>query len=201
MPRSFAVTFDYLCPFARNGCEHVVEGLRAGADWDVTFVPFSLTQVHVKADEPDVWEREDPGAESGILALQAGLAVRDHLPERFLDAHMELFAARHDHGEDIRDEAVVRAALERAGVEADRVMQLVAGGVPLEVLRKEHERARSDHDVWGVPTFVTGRRAVFVRLMRRPEDGEDAVRTVERVLDLVDDFAILNEFKQTLVPR
>jgi len=40
----FALTYDYLCPFARNANEHVVTGLRSGAPWDVTIIPFSLTQ-------------------------------------------------------------------------------------------------------------------------------------------------------------
>ena len=44
--------FDYRCPFARNGHESVVAGLRDGRDWDVTFVPFSLDQVHVEEGEP-----------------------------------------------------------------------------------------------------------------------------------------------------
>ena len=46
--RTFAVSWDYRCPFARNAHEHVLEGIVAGADWDVTFVPFSLNQVHVE---------------------------------------------------------------------------------------------------------------------------------------------------------
>ena len=35
MPLSFGVTFDYRCPFARNGHEHLVEGLKGGADWEL----------------------------------------------------------------------------------------------------------------------------------------------------------------------
>src|SRR5262249_33211398 len=41
MTRSFGLTFDYRCPFARNGHEAAVNALREGADLDVTFVPFS----------------------------------------------------------------------------------------------------------------------------------------------------------------
>jgi hypothetical protein len=47
VPLAFAVTWDYRCPFARNAHEHVLDGLAAGAEWDVTFLPFSLGQVHV----------------------------------------------------------------------------------------------------------------------------------------------------------
>lgn len=202
MSRSFGITWDYLCPFARNAHEHVVEGLRAGADWDVTFVPFSLSQVHVEEGDPSVWDREDALDISGILALAAGLAVRDALPDRFLDVHQSLFAARHDDGDDIKDKAVVRGALERAGVDADHVLSLVREGGPVETLRKEHEAAVADLDVFGVPTFLSDDDAVFVRLMHRPAgDGAIAQDTVERVLDLFTGWRVLNEFKRTRIPR
>ena len=100
---AFAVTWDYRCPFARNAHEHVVAGLRAGAPWDVTFVPFSLGQVHVAEGEPDIWDRWQD--DTGLLALQAGVVVRDQFPDRFLDVHEALFALRHDHGGHLRDEA------------------------------------------------------------------------------------------------
>lgn len=198
---TFSVSYDYLCPFARNANEHVLDGLAAGAPWEVTFVPFSLSQVHVGEDEQDVWDGDDPDVEPGILGLQAGLAVRDRWPDRFPAVHRALFAARHDRGEDIGDLAVVQGALERAGVDADEALAVVRSGAALETLRKEHERAVAEHDMWGVPTFAAGDRAVFVRLMHRPQDGAQAVRTVERVLDLVTGFEDLNEFKQTVVPR
>lgn len=198
----FGLTFDYLCPFARNANEHAVAALQGGADLEVTFMPFSLAQVHVEDGATDVWDLPDPDSESGILAFQAGLAVRDHFPERFLAAHLALFAARHDDGRDIKDRAVVRRALTQAGLDADAVFEVVASGEPLETLRKEHEMAAAEHDVWGVPTFVANGRAVFVRLMTRPDgDGDLATRTIERVLDLVTGFPELNEFKQTVIPR
>lgn len=52
----FDITFDYLCPFARNANEAVVKGLRQGRDWDVAFRPFSLAQVHVEEGEPSVFD-------------------------------------------------------------------------------------------------------------------------------------------------
>ncbi len=64
MPLTFAVTWDYRCPFARNAHEHVLDALADGADWDVTFLPFSLGQVHVEEGQPDVWD--NPDADSGL---------------------------------------------------------------------------------------------------------------------------------------
>ena len=196
----FAVTWDYRCPFARNAHEHLIEGLRAGADWNVRFVPFSLGQVHVAEGEPDVWAR--PESDSGLLALRAGVVVRDRFPDRFLDVHEALFALRHDEGRHLEDEAEVRRVLGEQGVDADAVLAEIATGAPLETVRHEHTAAADDNDVWGVPTFVSGDKAVFVRLMERPQgDGELARRTIDRVVDLLDGFPELNEFKHTSLKR
>ena len=201
MTRSFQITFDYLCPFARNANEHVVEGLRSGADWDVRFLPFSLAQGHVEETEPAIWDRDEPRTMSGILALQVGLAVRDHHADHFLDVHQALFAARHDEGHDIKDPAVLRDVLTTAGLSADEVLGRIDGGSVLETLQIEHTEAVDKHQVWGVPTFITDRRAVFVRLMDRPEaDGALATRRIEHVLDLVDSPLELHEFKQVDLP-
>jgi hypothetical protein len=72
----------------------------------------------------------------------------------------------------------------------------------VEKARSEHEQAVQSWEVFGVPTFIRDNRAVFVRLMRRPEgDAKLAESTVERVLDLVDGFPDLNEYKFTQIPR
>jgi protein-disulfide isomerase-like protein with CxxC motif len=166
----------------------------------VRFVPFSLGQVHVPEGEPDVWVR--PGSDSGLLALQAGIVVRDRFPDRFLDVHRALFALRHDEGRHIRDEAEVRRVLSAQGVDEDAVFAEIATGGPLATVRDEHTAAADDHDVWGVPTFVVGDRAVFVRLMERPRgDAAVARRTIDRVLDLLTGFPELNEFKHTSLKR
>lgn len=201
MTRRFAITFDYLCPFARNANEHVVAGLRAGADWDVRFLPYSLAQGHVEEGELDVWERPEPHAVAGVLALQVGLVVRDQHPDRFLDLHEALFAARHDRGEDIKDRDVLAATLARAGLPAAEVFRAIDDGGPLGQLQKEHEQAAHDHQVWGVPTFVTDRRAVFVRLLDRPAgDAAAATSRIEQVVDLVEGSLELHEFKQADLP-
>lgn len=196
----FAVTWDYRCPFARNAHEHVIEGLRHGAAWNVRFVPFSLGQVHVTEGEPPVWVR--PEADTGLLALQVGVVVRDRFPDRFLDVHEALFALRHDHGRHLRDEAELRAVVAAQGLDAEAVLAEVASGRALETVRDEHTAAAVDHEVWGVPTFVLGESAVFVRLMERPRgDADLAQRTIGRVLDLMSGFPELNEFKHTSLKR
>ncbi len=200
MSLAFSVTFDYLCPFARNVHEHLLDGLAAGADWDVTFAPFSQAQSHVEDGGVDVWDREDPNIVSGLLAMQAGIAVRDHAPQHFGDVHRELFAARHDRGEDIRDRDVVAKALAAGGADVEATFALLDDGGPLATIRDEHRHSAEDLQIWGVPTFIAGGRAVFVRLLERPTDGTEAIRRIERVVDLVAGEPDLHEFKQVDLP-
>lgn len=201
MATAFGITFDYLCPFARNANEHVVTALQGGADWDVSFTPYSLSQGHVEEGDPDVWDAEDPAQVSGVLALQVGLAVRDHFPEHFLATHAALFAARHDRGADIRDPEVLRSTLAEVGLDPDAVLAVVESGEVLETLRKEHEANVAEYSVWGVPTFIGGGRGVFVRLLDRPESNAAvATERIERVVDLVLNFPELHEFKQADLP-
>ena len=198
---SFAVTWDYRCPFARNAHEHLVAALQSGADWDVTFVPFSLNQAHVEEGGPDVWD--DPSKASALLAMEVGIAARDTLPaEQFLLVHQALFTARHDEGRDIREEGVLRGILDEQGVNPAPIFNAIAEGWPLETFRKEHERSVADHQVWGVPTFIANGQSVFVRLMSRPNgDGAVAKETVARTVNLVTGWPDLNEFKHTSIAR
>jgi len=199
VPLTFAVTWDYRCPFARNAHEHVLTALEDGADWDVTFLPFSLGQVHVEEGEPDVWD--DPDSDSGLLALQVGVAVRDAFPDRFRDVHAALFAHRHEHAGSLRDRQELDNVLKSIDVDADAVFAEVESGRPLARIKEEHTSWAASHHVWGVPTFIVGDQATFVRFMHRPNgDGAEARRTVERVVDLMS-WPDLNEFKHTSIPR
>jgi len=200
MSRVFSVTWDYRCPFARNAHEHLLAGLGAGADWDVTFLVFSLEQAHVHEGGTPVWE--EPEKHPGLLANLAGVVVRDRFPDRFGAVHHALFAARHDQGQDLREPSVVAATLDAAGVDGAEILAEVKEGWPLDVLKKEHSEAVERLGVFGVPTFISNDDAVFVRLMDRPaSDGALAVSTIERVLDLLAGWPELNEFKHTKVLR
>lgn len=199
-PTRFSVTWDYLCPFARNAHEHVVTALEAGAPWEVTFSPFSLVQAHVEEGGTPVWEKTEKPR--GVLALEAGIVVRDRFPERFLTFHRAMFAARHDEGRELAAREVVWDVAEQSGVPADALEKEIEDGWPLQSLRQAHESAVADHDVFGVPTFVLGDQAAFVRVMTRPGgDGELARSTIERVVGLVTGHPEINELKHTTVPH
>jgi hypothetical protein len=193
---SFRITYDYLCPFARIANETVIEALEAGAEWDVTFHPFSLSEVHLDEGTPSVWDRP-LGAEGtrGTRAHAWAIAVAELAPDRFLDFHKELFAARHDRADDVDDEGVLRAVAVSSGVAASAVAAAVASGAPLARLGDAHAEAVTRWSVFGVPTFIKNGAAVFVRLMERHR-----IDDVERVLGMLD-WSQLNEYKHTTIPR
>jgi hypothetical protein len=194
--QKFAVTWDYRCPFARIGHEHILDGLEDGAPWDVTFVPFFLNQSHVPEGGVPAWE--DPAQQPDLVSLAAGVVLRDRFADQFLAGHRALFEARHANGGDLRDRTVIHAALTGAGIDADAVLAEVDAGWPAKQIQAEHEDVVSRLDVFGVPTFIVGDDAVFVRLMARPEgDAAKARSTVDRVLALITEHPELNEFKHT----
>jgi len=196
--RAFGVTFDYRCPFGRIVHDHLYAGLRAGAPWDVTFLPFCLGQAHVEPGMPDIWD--EPERDTGLLALQLAVSVRDRQPGAFLEVHHGLYEHRHNGGGSLRDRAVLAEVLTRHGADADAAFADVDSGRTLEVVRTEHQSHVDSHQVWGVPTFVMGPSAVFVRLLERADgNGDLAVRSIERILDMIE-WTALNEFKHTSVP-
>ncbi len=93
---------------------------------------------------------------------------------------------------------VVAGVLDAVGLPGTKVVAEAQSGEPVAAIRTAHQQAVSEWDAFGVPTFVIGDRAVFVRLMSRP--GGDAVlarRTIDGVLALFDTLPDLNEFKHT----
>jgi hypothetical protein len=198
---AFTLTFDYLCPFAAIANDTVLDALAAGSTHEVSFRAFSLSQVHLEPDEEPVWATGTGARRSGVAALEWGLAARDHFPSSFAAMHRALFAAKHTHGRDLGDIATLRKAAEEAGLDPDAVAAVVADGSPARALAGDHTWGVEQHRVFGVPTWITERRAVFTRIMERPASPEDARRTLDRVLDLVDGWPQLNEFKQTRIPK
>ncbi|MDQ3943937.1 MAG: DsbA family protein [Actinomycetota bacterium] len=195
MTRRFGLTWDYLCPFARNAQEAVVAAVRDGKDWDVRFWAFSLDQVHLEEGEIPVWERPLDDAGRGVRALLWGIAVRDSFPEHFLDFHLGVYRARFDEGQQIPKEEVLRAVATQVGLDPDAVAAEVASGAPAKTLEAEHREAVERYAAFGVPTIIDGDEAVFVRLMERGN-----VADLEQAVSLVGDTR-LNEFKRTRIPR
>lgn len=195
MSHSYAVTYDYRCPFARNAHEAILTALREGADHEVSFRPFLLDEPHVEEGELSVFDRPEHAWGSGLLALTWSVAVRDNFPNHFLRWHAAAFQARHVHGRQMGETDVVTEVTAGAGLDPQAVAEIVASGTPLETVATEHRELVKRHDVFGVPTFIADDEAVFVRFME-PGNVDD----LERALDMLS-WSRLNEFKRTRLPH
>lgn len=192
-----SLTFDYLCPFARIGNLTMLSALEAGLATPVSFRAFSLAQVHRDPAEPPVWKDEEQA--SGVLALEWGLVVRDHAPRSFPAVHRALFAVRHEHGEHLREDNILKAVA-AGGADVDALSSLVEDGAGRRALEADHTWCTEVHQVFGVPTFIADDRAAFVRLTALADDDLAARRSVERILELLSDWPQLNEFKHPTLP-
>jgi protein-disulfide isomerase-like protein with CxxC motif len=197
--QSFDLSFDYRCPFAKNIHLHVIEALRAGADFAVNFAPWSLSQGALDDDGPDVWD--DPAYDAALLSLAAAVSVRDHQSEYFLDAHEALFRARHDRAIRLFTLDEISNVLAPLGVDMAKVAADVASRRPHDVIAASHKEFER-YEAFGVPTFVVNDDATFVRYMSEPDgDPATSVELISALLDMMTNRPDLNEFKRTQLPR
>ncbi len=195
---SFDISFDYRCPFAKNMHLHVITALRAGADFDVTFMPWSLSQGSRRDGAPDVWN--DPAYDADLLSLAVGISIRDQQPDLFLDAHEALFRARHGGRKRLVTMDEIAEVLAPLDVDMVKVRDEVTSRRPHDVIAARH-KAFDRLEAFGVPTFVVNDQATFVRYMDEPSD--DAQASVELITTLVNMMALqpaINEFKHTQLP-
>ena len=196
---SFELSYDYRCPFAKNIHLHVLAALRAGADFDVTFVPWTMSQGYVAPESPDSWD--DPAFDADHLSMYVSISVRDRQPELFLAAHEALFRARHEQAIRLVTFEQIEGVLQPLGVDMERVRVDVASRRPHEVMAQSFA-AFDKYEAFGVPTFVVHGDATFVRYMTVPSsDAQASVKVIESILALIALEPELNEFKHTRVPN
>jgi hypothetical protein len=194
----FQLSYDYRCPFAKNIHLHVVTALRAGADFEVTFVPWTMSQGYKADGAPDVWD--DPSRDGEHLALAVSTSVRDEQPAAFLELHEALFRARHEQGIRLVTRDEIAQALAATSVDLPQAFADVDSRRPHKVIG-ESFREFERYEAFGVPTFVLDGDATFVRYMKSPEGSpETSIAVIESLLSLMSDQSALNEFKHTRVP-
>jgi 2-hydroxychromene-2-carboxylate isomerase len=195
---SFDLSYDYRCPFAKNIHLHVLKALEAGGDFDVNFVPWTLSQGSRDEGAPDVWN--DPAFDGDHLALAVSVSIRDRQPDRFLAAHEALFRARHEQAIRLVTLDEIRDLLVPLGVDMTEVERDLESRRPHEVIGKSYEEFTT-YEAFGVPTFVVNGDATFVRYMTSPtDDGHASIAVIESLLTMMSRQSDLNEFKHTRLP-
>ena len=196
---SFGLSYDYRCPFAKNIHLHVLAALAAGADFNVEFIPWTMSQGHRAPGVIDVWE--DPEHDSALLALAVSVSVRDQQSELFLSTHEALFRARHERAIRLVNLSEIEEVLLPLGVDMDKVAADVASRRPHRVIA-ENFHVMQSYEAFGVPTFVVNSDATFVRFMKPPNgDGLASAQIIESLVALMAHQPDLNEFKHTRVPN
>ena len=196
--RAFAITYDYRCPFARILHGHLVLGLRAGAPWEVEFLPFTLTQGHLEPGDADCWDDESKAPD--LLALEISIAAAELFPDSFLDLHHELFEFRHGKYGDLRNADLLYGLAEVCGMDVEVLKDHLASGSPRAQIAKQWRHLANDLEVFGVPTFVIGDDAIFVRLLDPATDAQASIALIEGLLAQMIDQPTINEFKHTRLP-
>jgi hypothetical protein len=195
---SFDLSFDYRCPFAKNIHLHVITALRVGAELDVNFMPWSLSQGSRSDGAPDVWN--DPAYDADLLSLAAGISVRDQQPDLFLNAHEALFRARHGGRVRLVTLDEIANVLAPLGVDMAMVARDLTSRRPHDVIAASHKEF-DRYEAFGVPTFVINDQATFVRYMTEPsDDAQASVEMINSLLNLMTARPELNEFKHTQLP-
>ena len=195
---SFQLSYDYRCPFAKNLHLHVVTALRAGANFEVTFVPWTMSQGSKADGAPDVWD--DGDRDGDLLALAVSTSVRDLQPQYFLDVHEALFRARHELAIRLVTMKEIDGVLAPTGVNLEDIHADVASRRPHKVIGESY-REFDRYEAFGVPTFVVDNVATFVRYMTTPNDQPgESIALIESLIHLMTNQSALNEFKHTTVP-
>jgi hypothetical protein len=195
--KNFDVSYDYRCPFAKNIHLHLVTALRAGADFRVNFVPWTLSQGYKDDGAPDVWN--DPSRDSELLALAVSTSIRDQQPELFLVAHEALFRARHERAIRLVTMEEIEGVLTPLGVNTQKVRDDVATRRPHRVIGDSFAQFER-YEAFGVPTFVVNGDATFVRYMTGPSDNpQDSIKMLDALVSMMELEPELNEFKHTRV--
>jgi len=196
---AFELSYDYRCPFAKNIHLHMVSALKAGGTFDVTFVPWTMSQGYKADGSPDVWDDEKYNAE--LLALAVSTSIRDQQTEYFLDAHEAMFRGRHEKGIRLVTIEEIEGLLAPLGVDMDKVRSDIASRRPHQVIGESFKRF-AKVEAFGVPTFVIGNDATFVRYMNAPtNDAHASIAVIDSLVSMMANQPELNEFKHTRLSR
>ncbi len=199
MVTAFELSYDYRCPFAKNMHLHVLAALDAGADFSVDFVPWTMSQGYKADGAPDVWD--DPTHDADLIALAVSVSVRDQQAELFLAAHGALFRARHEQAIRLVTLEEIDSVLTPIGVDMDMVRRDLSTRRPHQAIGASY-RTYEKVEAFGVPTFVVGDDATFVRYMQPPsDDAKDSIVLIESIVNLITAQPELNEFKHTRLPQ
>lgn len=145
-----AFYFDPVCPWAWRTSLWIREA-RAARDLDVTWRVLSLSEIN-RGDDP----LADEHAQSDAVLRALVLARREAGNEAVDRLYLALGRARHERRENLKDEHVVQAALQEAGLDRALLARALDDPATDEEVRREHREGVERYGAFGVPWLVLG---------------------------------------------
>ena len=195
----FELFYDYRCPYVYRASV-LIENVKASGkrDINVRWRYFSLTQVNSKVEGWTVWNAPETEEVRGRLSFKAAEAARRQ--DKFDDLHMPLLRAKHRDNLDIEDVAVVERVAVESGLDLERFRKDVADPQTIHALARDHQRAVSEHGVFGTPTFVfPAGESAYVRLSDILE-GDEALHVFDQVIAIASHEPRILELKRPTRP-
>jgi predicted DsbA family dithiol-disulfide isomerase len=193
----FELYYDYLCPFVYRA-SLLLANVAAERSPQVHWRYFSLAQVNSKDEGWTVWNAPAGEVVRGRLAFKAAEAARRQ--DRFEALHAALLNARHRSRLDIDDIHVVEPVAEESGLDLDRFRRDLDDPTILEALARDHTQARTQHGVFGTPTFVFPNGAsAYIRLADAP-GGAEALDLFDSLMRMAADEPRVLEIKRPVRP-
>lgn len=178
----------------------MIENVKASGkrEVDVRWRYFSLTQVNSKLDGWTVWDAPETEEVRGRLSFKAAEAARRQ--RKFDHFHMPLLRAKHRDNLDVEDVGVVEKVAAESGLDLERFRKDVADPQIIYALARDHQRAVSEHGVFGTPTFVfPGGESAYVRLSDILE-GDEALHVFDEVIAVASHEPRILELKRPTKP-
>jgi len=170
MPERVAIYVDPSCPWAWLTSRWLREASQV-RPLQVEWKLFSLVEVNRGVEEGRAKEAHAAShAAMRVMALARRLKGQDAI-ERLYTA---LGEARHERGDSLAEEGVVRAALSQAGLDPGLHAQALTDPQTDEDVLAEHKQVVEAHQAFGVPTLVVNGSAIFGPIVRTVPRGQAA---------------------------
>ncbi len=170
MSERVAFYLDPSCPWAWLTSRWVLEAAKV-RPLQVEWRLFSLAEVNRGVEEGRAQEAH--AASHAAMRVMA-LARRRGGEEALGRLYTALGEARHERGDSLAEEGVIRAALSQAGLDPALHAQALADPQTDEDVLAEHKQVVERHQAFGVPTLVIDGSAIFGPIVRTVPRGQAA---------------------------
>jgi len=198
-PVEVEVFFDFACPYVHSAAVWMDEVQRQmGAEAPrVTWRFFPLEEVNAPVDaEVAIWDLPADRRSRGRDSMHAAVAARLQGPAAFDRFRRELLSLKHVDGLDHGLRSTQEEAARRSELDLNRFSAALEDRTLLSRIRDDYQHARTEHSVFGTPTFVfPDGKSAYIKLLP-PPPAEDAVALWQDFTRAVRDRPYLREIKR-----